>query len=80
MPEKPPSTLSPRERSAFLFYERHVDKYAEAPTFRALAEHLGIVVSHAHYIVARLRQKGYLTSPKVTIIRSMPTAKGRRLK
>jgi len=72
--------LTTRERAALAFYRSHVDEHGRPPTQRALAEHLGVYLSAAQYILRRLVDKRYLSrvSRPVTEYRLRLSPKGRK--
>lgn len=72
--------LTTPQKEALDAYRKHCDKHDGAPpTVRELAFYLGKSSNAAHYLIQKLREKGYLTMKPVTIIRPKLTAKARKV-
>lgn len=80
MPNVPNENLSSTQQEALDAYRKHVERHGEPPTVRELGEALGKSHNAAHYLIQKLREKGYLSMKPVTIIRPKLTAKGRSAK
>jgi DNA-binding IscR family transcriptional regulator len=78
MTRTPNQNLTTGEEEALTMYQRLTKKArGEPPTVRALAAALGTSSTATQYLLTKLREKGALTMPKITIVRSRVTAKGR---
>lgn len=75
---KPVEGLTEAQRNALRVYEGYIGRHGEPPTVRAFAEELKVVSSAAHYFIVQLREKGYLASRPITMIRPSLTRKGKR--
>lgn len=75
---KPAEGLTEAQRNALRVYEKYIDKHGEPPTVRALAAELGVTANAAHYFINQLRDKGYLATRPITMIRPALTRKGKR--
>lgn len=77
---KPNNEPTTADKETLDYIRKYKDKNGPDafPTYQEIADKLGIVRSGAVARVQRLRAKGLLTTPKVTIIRSKLTAKARR--
>ncbi len=79
MPNVPNKLLSDTQARALDVYRRWTDRHdGSPPSVRELAAELGITHNGAHYLIGKLREKGYLTMKPVTIIRPTLTAKARK--
>lgn len=78
MPEN--MNLTTVQEEALTAYRKLCDEKGEPPTVRELADALGKGPNAAHYLIGKLREKGYLSMKPVTIIRPTLTAKGRKAK
>lgn len=76
----PNRNLTTTQERALVAYRRLSDKKGEPPTVRELGDALGVSHNSSHQLIKKLREKGYLTSKPVTIIRPTLTAKGRAAK
>jgi Mn-dependent DtxR family transcriptional regulator len=76
-PNLEPTTV---DRETLDYIRKYQDRHGEDsfPTVDEIASRFAINRSAAHRRVQRMRDKGLLTAPKVTIIRSRLTAKARR--
>lgn len=80
MSNAPNDNLSSTQQEALAVYRRLTEKKGEPPTVREFASALGKSHQAAHYMIQKLREKGYLSMRPVTIIRPTLTAKGRQAK
>jgi len=78
MPKLPNDELTTREKDALRHYQEHVEKYGDAPSYRQLAEYLGVYHNAARALCQGLERKGYLKARPITITRMKLTAKGRK--
>lgn len=78
MSNQPNTALSSTQAEALALYRKLTDRNGEPPTVREFAKALGKSHNGAHYLIQKLREKGYLTMKPVTIIRPTLTAKARR--
>lgn len=71
--------LTPKQEKAFSYIRDHREKKGNSPTLREICRFMGYKsVGSAQDIVAVLRKKGYLETPKKQIARSFqPTLRGR---
>ena len=73
--------LSPTQEHALTLYRRLTDKNdGNPPSVREFAAALGKSHNAAHYLIGKLREKGFLSMKPITIIRPNLTAKGRAAK
>lgn len=80
MPNVPNQNLSSAQQEALTIYRKLTDTLGEPPSVREFAKALGKTHNAAHYMIQRLREKGYLSMKPVTVIRPRLTAKGRAAK
>lgn len=78
MPRKPNRELTTSEREALNQYEKYIEKHGEPPSVRQLGALLDITHGPAHYLITKLREKGYLSARPVTLIRPTLTKKAKR--
>lgn len=80
MPNQDNQLLTSTQKRALDAYRRLTEESGEPPTVRALARALRVTHNGAHYLISKLREKGYLSMKPVTIVRPKLTAKARRAK
>lgn len=80
MPNRENELLTSTQHRALDAYRRLSDEKGEPPTVREFAHALGVTHQGAHYLITKLREKGYLSMKPVTIVRPKLTAKARRAK
>jgi hypothetical protein len=78
MPKTKNLELTSNEAKALRFCKEHLDTYKKMPTFRQIAEHLGVYVNAANWIVDKLKEKGALVERPVTVMRLKVSAKGKK--
>lgn len=76
MPNVPNRALSSAQERALDIYRRLTERNGSPPSVREFAEALGQSHNAAHYMIGRLREKGFLSMKPITITRPALTAKG----
>jgi predicted ArsR family transcriptional regulator len=70
--------LTTNEHKALCFYKEFLSQYKKAPTFRQIAEHLGVYPNAARWVIDKLKEKGHLVERPVTVMRLKVSAKGKK--
>ena len=80
MAERTPNVeLTTAEKRVLVLYRDHVDKYKAPPTYRWIADLLGVTHNAIVQHVKKLEAKGFLARRPVTIIRLTLSDKGKKV-
>ena len=79
MPARLPNLeLTTSEKEVLRVYRELLEQHRKPPTFRAMADVLGISPGAVHYCTRRLAEKGYMKETPVTSVRLTLSAKGKK--
>ncbi len=70
--------LTSNEKEALRFYADFLSRHKKAPTFRQIADHLGVYPNAARWVIDKLKEKGHLVERPVTVMRLKVSAKGKK--